>query len=321
MSDPQPTITNPPLTPSLFNLLNSKKLEDLGKYIQKGNKIITINTTESLHDCFGKLILNNIHTLPIFDPSQNKYVGILDSSDFAPYLLLLFGGKVYSSVGWNCQDLTSLSERTPFRYVNSSISVLNYLINSYWKGFHSIPVCREGNLNDLIGMASQSSLVQWLLDSDLQVLGPEIHYSISKLKIGNVGSTNDTKIISVPVDMSLIQVIDTLVYNKLSAVAIVDSSDHLIGNLSTSDLALVKEEDNLKYLNHPIHTYLSTFGLAHPITCTENDTLYEVMKKLCENKIHRVYCMTPKHTLQSVINLSDVLEAITTIATRTNQIQ
>jgi len=303
---------NPHSTSSLFSLLNSTKLEDLIKYFQKGTKIVSVNTTDSLYDCFGKLISHNIHTLPIFDLSQNKYVGLLDSCDFAPYLLLSFAGKIYPSVGWDCKDLSSLVERSPFRYINSKEIVLNALLNCSWKGFHSIPLSREGNPNDIIGMASQSSLVKWLLESDPQVLGPEIHLPLTQLKIGSFG--ND--VVSVQVDMSVIQVIDTLVCNKLSACAIVDSEGHLIGNLSSSDLSLVKEEDNMKYLYHPIHTYLSTFGLAHPISCTESDTLYEVMKKLCTKNIHRIYCLTEKQTVKSVITLQDILDAITKIATQ-----
>lgn len=314
MDNIKPCVNNPLPSSSLFNLLNSTELEDLIKYIQKGTKIVSVNTTDSLHDCFGKLIAHNIHTLPIFDLSQNKYVGLLDSCDFAPYLLLAFAGKIYPSVGWNCKDLSSLVERTPFKYLNSKETVLNALLNCCWKGLHSIPVSREGKANDIIGMASQSSVVKWLMDRDPQVLGPEVHLPLNQLKMGNWGNKHD--VVSVQVDMSLIQVIDTLVCNKLSACAIVDSEGHLIGNLSSSDLSLVKEEDNMKYLNHPIHTYLSTFGLAHPITCTEYDTLYEVMRKLCTKNIHRIYCLTEQQTLISVITLHDILDAITKIASQ-----
>jgi len=209
-------------------------------------------------------------------------------------------------------------KKKPFKCILSNLTVLDLLSTPYWKGLHSTPVIKAGKGNELMGMASQSAIIQWLVDSDPKALGPEVHLPLSQLKVGLLGNSNP---ISVQVDVSLIQVIDTMVSNQVSAVPILDSSGHLIGNLSTSDLAVVKEEDNLKYLNHPIHTYLSTFGLAHPITCKENDSLIEIMKKVSEKKIHRIYCVTEQQTLQSVITLTDILQAITNIATHSGQIE
>jgi len=311
--------TNKTITSSLFKLLNSTKIENLAPYIKKGKDVVTVSTNDSLHDAFSKLMANSIHSVPIFDCSQNKFIGLLDISDFSAYLLLLFGGKTYPWIEWNCRDLESLSEKRPFRSIDSKLTVLNYLINSYWKGSHSIPVCKENNIG-LFGMVSHSSLIQWLVDSDPKALGPEINLPLKDLKIGKFGEAH-SEVISVQVDLTLLQVIDTLVCKNVNACAIVNSFGHLIGNISNSDLALVKEEDNMKFLDHPIHTYLSTFGLAKPITCTENDTLFTVMKKLTTSKIHRLYCITKEQTIQYVITLSDILDVITIIATKSSQIE
>jgi CBS domain-containing protein len=301
------------LQPSINKLLTSKKLADLSlSYFQKNNqKVVFGQLTDPIYECFSKMMSLKIHTLPIFDPSQKQFVGLLDISDFAPYLLLTYGGKYYPFVGWNCRDLTSLVEYRPFRYINCNETVHDALVKYSWEKIHSIPICKDEKKSEMCGMASQSGFIQWLVDSDPKALGPEFNLPLRHF---NIGSDKEKRLISVQSDVPLLQVLDTLVHEKVGACAVLDAQGHLIGNISASDLDLVKEEENLKYLNHPVHTYLSAFGLAQPVTCTENDALLEVMKKICSMRIHRVYCMTEERTLQDVITLRDLLHLVVQIA-------
>jgi len=301
---------------SLYQLLSSTTFEPLKPYIQQNHQLVTVQANESLNAAFAKLVSSNIHSVPVYDPAAHKYIGLLDIRDFSSCLLLSMGGTLGPSFPWNCKDLNSLSEYRPFLHVDSKTSIMNVLLNDlYSSGAHSLPISQDNDPNNLIGMASQSSLIRWLVDQDPKLLGAEFNKPLHEIKQGPIG--NFAPVLSVETDSPLLNVIDMLVQNKVSGCAVVDSEGILVGNISTSDLAVVSEEDNLRFLHHPVQTYLSTFGLAQPVTCTVDDSLLDIMKRVSEERIHRIYCITDhKRTPYSVITLSDILHVVTNIATK-----
>lgn len=188
------------------------------KYLQAKNAVISVSTTESLDEAFGKLSRHGIHSMPIYDTSKNAYIGILDIRDYPPYLLLLLGGKLYPTFPWNCRDLLSLSAHRPFKYLKSSDTILNALTNSFWTETHSFPVMDPDNR--FIGMASQFSVIKWLTDVDPEVLGQNFQKPIGSLGIGMI--CEPKPVLSVQTEVPLLKVIDLLAQENLTGCAVED---------------------------------------------------------------------------------------------------
>jgi CBS domain-containing protein len=231
----------------------------------------------------------------------------------------MLGGTSSQNFHWNYQDLYSLAEYRPFRCLDVNCSVLEVISQSNWNGAHSIPLIEKQDYSRVVGMASQSSLIRWLVELDPARLGPAVNLPLKELKIGSVG--NPGSVLSVQTDNPLFKVIEVIVDANVTCCAVLDSEGHLVGNISISDLAQLREEENQHYLNHPVQTYLSLFELAQPVTCVLEDSLLQIMKKIYQHRIHRIYCITPQRTLYSVITLSDILNALTVIATKFGETQ
>jgi CBS domain-containing protein len=166
-------------------------------------------------------------------------------------------------------------------------------------------VLDEKDDEKILDIISQSDLVSYFSKNSEKL--PEIaSKSLDELKLVH-------PLISVRGDARLGDALGILYENRVSGVAIVEhATEHLLGNLSASDLRGFYNEYELAELNQPILEFLSKRRTKPTLFCTGKTTLKEAIARLTENRVHRLYIIDGESTKRAigVVTLSDVLYAL-----------
>jgi len=98
----------------------------------------------------------------------------------------------------------------------------------------------------------------------------------------------------------------------VSGVAVLDENDELVGTLSSSELRGMNSVTLVNSLWLPASQLLK---LGPQVTCTVKDTLWSVVEKLVEHKIHRLWVCENKKVV-SVVTLTDVISRCRILASK-----
>jgi len=126
-------------------------------------------------------------------------------------------------------------------------------------------------------------------------------------------------VISVISTESTINAFKIIHQNKISAVAVVDETGKLIGNLSASDLkgAVITDDDEgaqpFGSLLLPVITFLKQGGMSKlPVaTCFISSTLSFVLLKIIALHVHRLWIVDEEGKAIGIISLTDIMQAVT----------
>lgn len=126
----------------------------------------------------------------------------------------------------------------------------------------------------------------------------------------NLGTTT---VLSIKISASTIDAFRLLRTHKLYAVPVVNEDNKLVGNISAKDIYSTCSSPAHLYL---LYASLSVFfeqqdhqeAMNDSITCSGNAKLIEVIGKLVDNKVHRVYLVDDNQSIQKIITLTDILK-------------
>jgi CBS domain-containing protein len=101
-----------------------------------------------------------------------------------------------------------------------------------------------------------------------------------------VSDVMNTAVISISEEAPLSAAIDTLRRNRISALVVVNHSEHLVGVISQTDLLRAWQESNNypEVMNRPVGHYMT----RDVISCAPHKSLDYAMRLLNEHKIHRL---------------------------------
>jgi 5'-AMP-activated protein kinase regulatory gamma subunit len=105
--------------------------------------------------------------------------------------------------------------------------------------------------------------------------------------------------------------------HRINGVAVVDKNDKFVDALTAKDIKAIGEKVNLSLLKLPVLDYLERSRKMGGVkftgegtTCSENITLREVIKKLGQNKRHRIFVVDEENKVLRVISLGDVIKIL-----------
>jgi len=123
---------------------------------------------------------------------------------------------------------------------------------------HRVPVINDKNF--LLDIISASDVVSFIAQH-IDRIGSVAEATVGEL---NLGTRN---VISMSSSALAIHAFYLMYYHKVSAVAIVDHDDHLVANLSASDIKLIQPRE-LDMLLQPIMKF--KLGKGHPVSLLLN---------------------------------------------------
>jgi len=95
---------------------------------------------------------------------------------------------------------------------------------------------------------------------------------------------------------------------------VVDSEGILIGNISVSDIKF-SVGDNIHLLSYPVKEFLTINPRRDLVTCLGSETFNQVLEKLANSGVHRVYVVDWEGKGIGVVTCTDIIDTILSLAT------
>lgn len=220
------------------------------------------------------------------------------------------------------RDVANLSERNPFVCLPESASLLDVIHALQREHVHRVGIKdKEGKLVNYISESTVLAYVAQKKHSELSTKHME------QLNIHNL-LPHPKLIVSVPTSAKAIEAFRLMHKEHVSAVPVVDGDNHVIANISAKDLKLIGHDGHAWQLVHlPVLEYLKAgkefetkgkieklklkfFSSTHVIGFHKEDRFVDVVKKLVDSKVHRVYYTDKANTLYGIVSIKDLLSAI-----------
>ncbi|CAK9858916.1 unnamed protein product [Sphagnum jensenii] len=217
-------------------------------------------------------------------------------------------------------DIAGSFRWAPFLPVKPDDSLLTVLLLLSKYRIKSLPVVEpgEGQIKNFI---TQSAVIHFLS----QCGGFTWFDTVGKQTLSELGLPfmQPEKVVKVDEDSPVIEAFQLMRDTGVGGVPVVaNASMKLMGNISARDLQfLLSTPEIFKSYSlltagnflEAVRTYLQSQGNVHgplpndPVSCTDKSTLLEIITKLDEAKIHRIYVLNPEGDLKGVVTLRDII--------------
>lgn len=155
-----------------------------------------------------------------------------------------------------------------------------------------------------VGVLSQSDLVQFLYANRNRLGG------ITSATVDASGMAQ-SPVSVVCADAPAIEAFREMEELKLSGLAVVDKvGGRLVANISENDFRGLSPKALFDCLSMPVTEYLSKESGEEslvPITCKSNHTVEDVMRRMIDSHVHRVYLVDARYDPVGVVTATDVL--------------
>jgi len=288
----------------------------------KNNFLLLLSERDTIHSTLKKFAAHRINAAPLF--LKERHVGFIDLLDILTYLLNVLEKNsdtpfhdfssiqdeyLHQEVDFSLKSVANLvdfSGRNPFLGTLEETPIIS-ILPIFAKGIHRMAVTNQQD--DIIGVLSQSDIIQFLA-KNTSGLGSKANSTLEEL---GCAYKDVVKVKSDTITFEAFKLIQT---SKVSGVAVVDSDDVIIGNLSASDLKIlnsVGSEPNLSNFDSLFLPLQEVLGIlvklnekSGVITCTPQTIFGELIQILAKERIHRVYCVDAAKHPVGVLSLSDI---------------
>jgi CBS domain-containing protein len=172
----------------------------------------------------------------------------------------------------------------------------------------------------LIVVDSDGKLLRFLTQSAIiRFVGnnKEKFQSLLSKKLSAVGLSKAVNVFTVKSGDKAIEAFKLMSTERVAAVGVVDDEDKLVGNVSSRDLRMIR--DDAEFL-HRLYIPLSGFLIKsqkqfnspdHIISVTAESSVEDVVDLVNKHHIHRVYVVAADGSPVRVVSLTDLLEVMT----------
>jgi CBS domain-containing protein len=294
------------MTETFSSFLERTTIKDL----KKSGSLVVLSEGASVQSAFETLNANQITAAAVYDLTQRKFLGFVDTLDLTVFVVRVFSEnfekhphlydpkELQLRFQMPVKEVINASKRDVFHPVESSQS-LHFLISNFLQySVHRVPVLENGKM---VGIVSQSDVIKFL-SKHTRSLTDTMTKTINELGM------SDGNVISVRVDMTVMKAFSKILCNNITGLAVVDLNGRLVNNISASDLKGVSLASFYK-LEIPIHeAFLYSTSKLPPVTCDPKHTLGEVIEIIERTGVHRVFVVDSENRPINVITLTDIIK-------------
>lgn len=277
-------------------------------------------TTSSVAEALDLMSEHQILSLPVFDESKGRFIGIFDVHDALSFFLGLRTNP-NASAEFAKTTVASVYNRSGidvFMPTPGTRSLLN-LIEIFTRGVYRIPVSEGdddtggilegiggGSTKNITTLISQTAVVRFLADNLDKLTPGQAAMTLDEMHLGH------KKIITITGTQPVSDALSTLDKSKIGALAVVDDHGVLIEAFATENLRGITA-DALHLLDKTVAVFLSERPIAkrHQLyICRHDSTLKEVITALAASGAHRLWIVDSHQKPEGVISTSDVMKGI-----------
>lgn len=298
---------------SLKSFLQSKTSYDV---LQVSYRLIVLESGLPVKKALNILLQNKIMSVPLWDSSMSKFDGLLTTSDFIHVVQYYFSypdkaDLVERLVLRDLKDIEHAIGVDPLEMISMTPFVPLYdlcvaMINSRNKKMPLIDREIETGREIVISVLTQYRLLKFL------AINTNNEVKLLTKTIGELQIYTKDDLVYCYMNSPMIDVIQLLTTNKISAIPIVDNQGILVNAYEATDiLGLIKGGlYNDLSLNVGEALMRRNENYEGVVTCTSSDKLSTIMDMIKRTTVHRFFVVDLQGRLQGVLTLSDILRYI-----------
>jgi 5'-AMP-activated protein kinase regulatory gamma subunit len=282
------------------------------------SSLVQLKSTDTVRTTLWTLIKHKIQSLPVYNEKTGRYVGMVDVFDLVQYICNKAGDSLFRPDFFQgfkhrayadepVSKIINLSNRDHWYTVMDSAaldSILDMMVSS---NVHRVPVI--DTKRRVIGLITQSRVVDFLASH------VEAFPYIANKKIHEFGLANAENVYTIRDDMASAKAFMMMIEKGVRGIAVVNAQDQLVDAVSASDIKGLIYGDFFSDLRSPVLRYLSKVRILlgrnlGPIYCVGEDTVVSVLKKLSQEKVHRIFVVDEDKKPIHVISLRDILRVM-----------
>lgn len=299
---------------SILNEIN------LGVLVFEKRQVWKVDVKNSVKDALSIMKEHKVLSVPVYDSKRCQYVGILNTGDILKSFVLgiYFKDNIEKETTKEEFDKNSFEEMTVSDLMEKINKEAQIYVFEPEDSIDSIiepmtqpgPLCcfvkqKDDSTRKLIyKLVSKIDLIKFLNDN-CNVVGGIFERTVENLKL-KIGKQ---QLMIGKEDQITLDIYQRMWSQNISAVPILNKSNQLIATLSSSDLKEISK-DNMNALFLPVNYFLKVIhgeAIPKPIVCYPTTSLKEVMKKIIENEVHRVWVVTSSNNVIDVLSCSDII--------------
>ncbi len=202
-----------------------------------------------------------------------------------------------------CTEKIELLPFVPVEYDKGNLLDAMLLCGNH--AIRRVPVVQTPS-GDITNIITQSALIQSINDNMPRYM------PVASLTLTQLGLGSPAAVISVSTEDTLRTAFRVIRKYDISAVPVINAvTGKIHGNISARDVRLLVMSNRITaLLNLTAGAYLSTVTgvtVSSALTCTPDDTLEEVIKRLVQSRIHRIYVVDSQQHVIRVVSLRNIL--------------
>jgi len=291
---------------SLLDHLKKVKVNDILRLRERA--LVYADSNMTIQECSELLAKNNILSVPIWNKEQNRFIGIVDTFDILRFIVF---GKTYLELPK--EGLYKTLEN--FRVSEYASMRVEELVQLFDRPKHLNIMDPKDSLTKLMQVFSTSAAHRALMiapDPRIVCQTDVVKYlymksigdAILKQTLCDLGLDKDQSVVTAKKADRALDAFRKMHLKEVHAVAVVDENGKLFGTLSSSDLRGIPADQLLKVMTPTAEFINST---PQNVICVASDTLGNVMKKVMDHQVHRVWMINDKQEPIGVVSLGDII--------------
>jgi len=291
------------------------------------NKLFTADRSDKVVDVFQGLVKHNFLSVPVLTQVESKYYGFIDMFDIMNYIVVSIGEQKlrgsedmwsllrsethFSTLQVNDIMKYPYKSSNPFHPVKGGYS-LYYAIEALAKEQHLHRLAVINDERNLLSLVTQSLVVEFL-KKNIDLIGSKINKPVREMQ--HVFHM----VYKIRRDDSVISGFNLMREKSVYGIAVVDDADKLVGTLSVTDVKALYSDGQMfwrlfqtvgHFLDKLKKDYNEKHNRTRIQTCKKDTTLKDVIFKLVDNKLHRLFIVDDDTKVIGIISLKDVLQEI-----------
>jgi CBS domain-containing protein len=277
------------------------------------SQLVYLLSNVSIPAALHILSTRKIHSVPIYDNVQARFVGSLDVMDILSYIMSQFKPtETFATKEWVQQffyqktvmDCISTSSRNFWLELPTTANAMTALELLSRYGVERVPVMRNNQVESIL---TQSAMVKFLNRHKMSML-PWGNATVASMMLGSrtVFRVFDTD--------PVYKAFNLLVNAHASCVAVIDLSGLLVGNISPTDIKAAVDSASgiVAEMHRPFYEYRRQLQIPQllPTTCSPEATFVEVVSLMATTGRHHIFLVNTMGELTGVITLSDLCGAV-----------
>ncbi|KAI0108665.1 hypothetical protein GGR51DRAFT_514541 [Nemania sp. FL0031] len=279
-------------------------------------RLIILDNDLLIKKSLNILIQNGIVSAPLWDSRRSKFAGLLTATDYINLIqyYCLFPEHVDDVDKFRLSSLRDIEKAIgvlPIETVSVHPSETLYeacsrMLKTRARRIPLVDIDDETGRETVVSVITQYRILKFI------AVNTEQYTSLLKKTVREIGLGTYTNVKTGTMTQSVLEIINTMVTNNISAVPIVDKNNVVLNVFEAIDVIPIIKTGVVEELEINVGEALSKRGeeFGGIFTCQEEDRLDSIFITLRQSRMHRLVVIDDNWHLKGIISLSDILKYV-----------